>query len=154
MALIDVDFHHGNGTQDIFYERDDVFFASIHGDPLDAFPHFLGFADETGAGKGETFTANFPLPPGTGFERWNAALDDSLARSVAFGADAIVISLGVDTYKNDPISFFKLDSDDFARYGATIAKAGLPTVFCMEGGYGVDEIGLNVANVLTGFEAA
>lgn len=153
VALIDVDFHHGNGTQDIFYSRSDVFFASIHGDPLDAFPHFLGFADETGSSDGEGFTANYPLAPGTDFDDWSTALERCLAKSLETGAEAIVISLGVDTFKNDPISFFKLDSDDFTRYGMMIAKAGLPTVFCMEGGYGVDEIGLNVANVLSGFEA-
>ncbi|WP_075995249.1 histone deacetylase family protein [Salaquimonas pukyongi] len=152
-AILDVDFHHGNGTQDIFYKRGDVFFASIHGDPLDAFPHFLGFADETGEGEGEGSTVNYPLPPGTLYGKWKEALKDALQRIVDFGAEGLIISLGVDTFEKDPISFFRLSSDDFLRYGEEIAKAGLPTLFCMEGGYGVKEIGLNTANVLTGFEA-
>ena len=152
VAILDVDFHHGNGTQDIFYDRDDVYFASLHGDPLDAFPHFLGFADETGKGKGQGYNINYPLAPGTTYDIWAQALDDALGRIQAFGAEALVVSLGVDTFENDPISFFKLKSDDFTRYGARIAKADLPTHFCMEGGYGVREIGLNVANVLNGFE--
>lgn len=154
LAILDVDFHHGNGTQDIFYAREDVFFASIHGDPLDAFPHFLGFSDETGTGRGEGFTANYPLPPATTYDIWAEALTDALQRIAAFGAEALVVSLGVDTFEKDPISFFKLKSDDFRRYGTTIGKTGLPTLFCMEGGYGVTEIGLNVANVLDGFEQA
>ncbi len=152
VGLLDVDFHHGNGTQDIFYEREDVFFASLHGDPLDAFPHFLGFSEETGKGKGEGYTINYPLPPGTPYDVWAQALDDALERIIQSGAEALVVSLGVDTFENDPISFFKLKSDDFTRYGTKIANANLPTLFCMEGGYGVREIGLNVANVLNGFE--
>jgi len=152
VAVLDVDFHHGNGTQDIFYERGDVFFASIHGDPLDAFPHFLGFDDETGRGDGKGANINYPLPPGTPYAIWCEALKDSLAKIQDFGAEALVVSLGVDTFEKDPISFFKLKSDDFIRYGKVLADAKLPTLFCMEGGYGVKEIGLNVANVLTGFE--
>ena len=154
VAVLDVDFHHGNGTQDIFYGREDVLFASIHGDPKDAFPHFLGFADETGSGPGEGSTANYPLPPGTPYDRWAEALDDALSRIRAFGAEVLVVSLGVDTYEKDPISFFKLTSENFTRYGERLGRAGLPTLFCMEGGYGVPEIGLNTANVLSGFEQA
>ncbi len=152
VAILDVDFHHGNGTQDIFYERDDVFFTSIHGDPMDAFPHFLGFADEIGKGTGEDCNINYPLPPGTPFNIWREALTDALEKISRYGAEALVVSLGVDTFENDPISFFKLKSDDFIRYGEMIGAAGIPTLFCMEGGYGVKEIGLNVANVLNGFE--
>ncbi len=154
VAVLDVDFHHGNGTQDIFYDRGDVLFASIHGDPKEAFPHFLGFTDETGTGAGEGFTANYPLPRGTPFDRWAEALDHALSRIRDFGAEALVVSLGVDTYENDPISFFRLTSDDFTRYGETLGRLGLPTLFCMEGGYGVPEIGSNTANVLIGFERA
>jgi acetoin utilization deacetylase AcuC-like enzyme len=154
LAVLDVDFHHGNGTQDIYYGRGDVFFASIHGDPLDAFPHFLGFADEIGMGEGENCNANYPLPPGTSYDRWSEALSDALARIARFGAEALVVSLGVDTFERDPISFFLLGSEDFLRVGERIGRAGFPTLFCMEGGYGVPEIGVNTANVLTGFEAA
>ncbi len=153
VAILDVDFHHGNGTQDIFYERGDVYFASLHGDPVDAFPYFLGYADETGAGAGEGANRNYPMPAGTPWDVWAAALDDSLARIKAFGAEAIVVSLGVDTFEKDPISFFKLSSPDYIRMGEKIAASGLPVLVVMEGGYGVPEIGLNVANVLRGLEA-
>ncbi|MDI7864534.1 histone deacetylase family protein [Rhizobiaceae bacterium n13] len=153
VAVLDVDFHHGNGTQDIFYERGDVYFASLHGDPVDAFPYFLGYADETGAGAGEGANRNYPMPAGTPWDVWAAALDDSLARIKAFGAEAIVVSLGVDTFEKDPISFFKLTSSDYIRMGERISTSGLPVLVVMEGGYGVPEIGLNVANVLKGLEA-
>jgi acetoin utilization deacetylase AcuC-like enzyme len=152
VAILDIDFHHGNGTQDIFWERADVFFASLHGDPIDAFPYFLGHADETGLGAGEGSTANYPMPPGTPWDQWGEALDEALVRIGAWGADALVVSLGVDAFENDPISFFKLTSEDFSRAGARISRSRLPTAFCLEGGYAVDEIGINVVNVLEGFE--
>ena len=152
IAIVDVDFHHGNGTQDIFYARDDVLFASLHGDPMDAFPHFLGHADETGTGGGLGFNHNYPMPPGTSFATWRNALADALAKIAAFKADALIVSLGVDTFETDPISFFKLKSPDFTTYGADIAALKLPTLFVMEGGYDIAEIGLNTVNVLTGFE--
>lgn len=154
VAIVDVDFHHGNGTQDIFYERNDVLFASLHGDPLDAFPHFLGYADETGKGAGEGYNLNYPMKPGTGFVEWRAMLSDALAKVKAYAPDALVISLGVDTFENDPISFFKLKSDDFTSYGSDIAALNLPTLFVMEGGYDIGEIGVNTINVLQGFDAA
>ncbi len=150
VAVLDVDFHHGNGTQDIFYERGDVYFASLHGDPAEAFPHFLGYAEETGKGAGAGTTQNYPLPPGTPYSVWGAALADALKRIEAFGAEVIVVSLGVDTFEQDPISFFKLTSPDFLTMGRVIAASGVPVLVCMEGGYGVPEIGLNVANVLKG----
>ena len=152
VAVLDVDFHHGNGTQDLFRERGDVLFASLHGDPMDAFPYFLGFADETGAGEGEGATANYPMPPGTGFDVWSQALDDALSRIRGFGAEALVVSLGVDAYREDPISFFRLGSDDFTEVGRRIGRAGLPTVLCLEGGYAVEAVGVNVVNVLEGVE--
>jgi len=152
VAIVDVDFHHGNGTQDIFYNRSDVLFCSLHGDPSDAFPHFLGYADETGEGEGKGCTVNYPMKPGTRFDEWRSALSDALSKVSAFKPNALVISLGVDTFKNDPISFFKLESEDFRTYGADIAKLDLPTLFVMEGGYDIDEIGINTVNVLQGFE--
>jgi acetoin utilization deacetylase AcuC-like enzyme len=152
VAVLDVDYHHGNGTQDIFYQRGDVFVASIHGDPRVEFPYFLGHADETGAGAGADCTLNLPLPKGTGFETWHDALGVALDRIRTFGAEALVVSLGVDTYAGDPVGAFRLAPDDFATYGRTIGATGLPTTFVLEGGYAVAELGINVVNVLAGFE--
>jgi acetoin utilization deacetylase AcuC-like enzyme len=150
VAILDIDFHHGNGTQDIFYERNDVLFASLHGDPRHEFPHFLGFANEVGDGAGEGFNANYPLPPGTTFDVWLEALEDALFRVASFSPDAVVVSLGVDTFEGDPISSFRLRSDDFHLIGSRIGELRAPTVYCMEGGYAVAEIGTNTVNVLTG----
>jgi acetoin utilization deacetylase AcuC-like enzyme len=154
VAILDVDFHHGNGTQAIFYDRDDVLFLSLHGDPMAAFPHFLGHADETGSGKGEGFNVNYPMPAGTPYAQWCEGLEDALNRIREYGAEAVIVSLGVDTFEKDPISFFKLVSDDFTDMGGRIARLDLPTLFVMEGGYAVEEIGVNTVNVLTGFEKA
>jgi acetoin utilization deacetylase AcuC-like enzyme len=151
VAILDVDYHHGNGTQQIFYRRGDVLVVNIHADPDQEYPYFLGFADEAGAGAGEGFNVNMPLPWGTEWPAWAEALEAGLKRILAFGADAIVVSLGVDTYKNDPISKFRLDHDDFTAMGGMIARANIPTLFVMEGGYAVAEIGVNAVNVLTGF---
>jgi acetoin utilization deacetylase AcuC-like enzyme len=152
IAILDVDFHHGNGTQEIFYRRNDVLFLSLHGDPLDAFPYYLGGADETGAGPGEGFNVNYPLPRNTSYGPWAEALEDACRRIAAYAPDALIVSLGVDTYKDDPISFFRLDSEDFRRYGGRLARLRLPTLFVMEGGYAVAQIGVNTVNVLEGFE--
>lgn len=153
VAILDVDFHHGNGTQNIFYDRADVLFVSIHGDPHVCYPYFSGFRQETGTGQGEGFTLNCPLPQGTAWDRYREALEHALARVTAHQPDYLVISLGVDTFKDDPISHFLLTSDDFHRMGAQIAAAGIPTLFVMEGGYLVDDIGVNAVNTLQGFEA-
>jgi acetoin utilization deacetylase AcuC-like enzyme len=154
IAVLDVDFHHGNGTQAIFYSRSDVLFLSLHGDPMAAFPHFLGHEEEIGNGDGEGFNFNFPMPAGTSFSEWSNALDSALHQISKFGADAVIVSLGVDTFERDPISFFKLKSDDFVKMGECIASLDLPTLFVMEGGYAVEEIGINTVNVLMGFEGA
>ncbi len=154
VAILDVDYHHGNGTQDIFYRRDDVLFASIHGDPRVEYPYFLGYADERGEGAGEGCNHNYPLAHGSGWDLWSAALDDACVRIAGYAPDALVISLGVDTYKEDPISQFKLDSPDYLRMGERIARLGLPTLFIMEGGYAVEAIGINAVNVLQGYEGA
>jgi len=154
VAILDVDYHHGNGTQSIFYERDDVLYASLHGHPEQEFPFFLGYDDETGAGPGEGFNHNYPLRWGSAFDRYGAALDDACTKIAAYGPDALVVSLGVDTFEKDPISQFKLKTEDYPKIGARIAKIGRPTLFVMEGGYAVEEIGINAVNVLRGFEDA
>jgi acetoin utilization deacetylase AcuC-like enzyme len=151
VAVLDVDYHHGNGTQAIFEARDDVLTVSIHGDPRTEYPFFLGHADERGSGAGEGCNLNLPLPRGTGFVRWRGALQAGLAAIHAFDAHALVVSLGVDTFEGDPISGFRLRSADYLQVGRDIAGARLPTVFVFEGGYAVDEVGVNTANVLEGF---
>jgi acetoin utilization deacetylase AcuC-like enzyme len=154
VAILDVDFHHGNGTQSLFYHRDDVFFLSLHGDPAHAFPYYLGYEDEAGRGAGEGANGNYPLPPGTAYDRWAKALGHACDRISGFSPDSLIVSLGVDTFKGDPISFFALESEDYKLAGARIARLALPTLFVMEGGYAVEEIGTNTVNVLLGFEGA
>ncbi|CAM8637190.1 AcuC Deacetylases, including yeast histone deacetylase and acetoin utilization protein [Comamonadaceae bacterium] len=151
VAVLDVDYHHGNGTQAIFYDRPDVYFASIHGDPRTEYPFYLGHADETGAGAGLGANLNLPLPRGTDYATWAQALETALAGIAQFGADALVVSLGMDTFEGDPISGFKLTTQDYLRLGERLARAGLPTVFVFEGGYAVDAVGVNAVNVLQGF---
>ena len=150
--ILDIDFHHGNGTQAIFYDRSDVFFVSLHGDPLEAFPHFLGHANEEGTGEGLGYNCNYPMPPGTTYETWTKVLDEAISKIQTFKPDALLVSLGVDTYENDPISFFKLQSNDFFDVGRKIASINLPTLFVMEGGYAIKEIGVNTVNTLKCFE--
>ncbi len=151
VAVLDIDYHHGNGTQSIFYERADVLTASIHGDPATEYPFFLGHADERGQGAGDGCNLNLPLPCGSGFDVWLHALRHALEAIERFGAEALVVALGVDTFEGDPISRFRLRSPDYLHIGHSLALAGLPTVFVMEGGYAVSEIGVNVVNVLEGF---
>jgi acetoin utilization deacetylase AcuC-like enzyme len=151
VAILDVDYHHGNGTQDIFYARGDVLFVSIHADPRTDYPFFWGFADESGEGAGEGTTLNLPLPQGTDLAAWLPALDKALARIAAFGADLLVISYGADTYAGDPISFFRLETSDYAVIAGRIAALGLPSLVVMEGGYAVAALGANVAAFLSGF---
>jgi len=151
VAVIDVDYHHGNGTQEIFWERDDVLFVSLHGDPETEYPWFLGYADERGAGRGEGHTLNLPLPAGTGWDEYQAALDTALDSIRRYAPEALVVSLGVDTFVADPISSFKLEGRHYPLIGALLADLGLPTVLVQEGGYAVAEIGSNVAGVLGAF---
>ncbi len=151
VAVLDIDYHHGNGTQAVFYDRADVFFASIHGDPRTEYPFYLGHADERGTGAGLGANLNLPLPRGTGFDVWSQALDTALAAIAKFGADALVVSLGMDTFVGDPISGFTLQSKDYLRVGQRMAVARLPTAWVFEGGYAVAEVGVNAVNVLEGF---
>jgi acetoin utilization deacetylase AcuC-like enzyme len=151
VTVLDVDYHHGNGTQEIFWERDDVQFVSLHGDPDSEYPWFMGYADERGAGRGEGHTLNLPLPAGTGWEAYAAALDTALGAIRRYAPEALVISLGVDTFAADPISSFRLESRHYPLMGERIAALGLPTVLVQEGGYAVTEIGTNVAGVLGAF---
>jgi acetoin utilization deacetylase AcuC-like enzyme len=152
VAILDVDYHHGNGTQSIFYNRSDVLFVSIHGDPFTEYPFYLGHADETGIGAGLGFNLNLPLAARTPADVWFFALTLACQKIQHFRADALVISLGLDTFEGDPIANFSLQTKDYPRLGAQLARLGLPTLFVLEGGYAAAELGVNAANVLEGFE--
>ena len=151
VAVLDIDYHHGNGTQRIFYDRGDVLFVSLHGRPEEEYPYLLGYADETGRGAGEGCNLNLPMPPGTRIDAYMAAMDSATARIAAFAPDVLVLSLGVDTFDGDPVGGFCLQTADYLRLGQAIARLGLPTHFVMEGGYSVAALGRNVSNVLTGY---
>ena len=151
VAILDVDYHHGNGTQDIFYDRGDILVVSIHADPVRDYPFFWGHADEKGQGEGEGANLNLPLPRGTGIGEDRPALDEALERIAGFGADLLVCSYGADTFGGDPISHFTLDTPDYPLVARQIASLDLPTLLVMEGGYAVDSLGANVAAFLSGF---
>ncbi|MBN8509459.1 MAG: histone deacetylase family protein [Burkholderiales bacterium] len=151
IAIVDVDYHHGNGTQSIFHDRGDVLTVSIHGDPRTEYPFYLGHADERGTGAGEGCNLNLPLPRGSGFDDWRRALQQALQAVADFAPGALVVALGLDTFEGDPISGFRLRSADYLTVGADLAALGLPTAFVFEGGYAVAELGLNTVNVLEGF---
>ena len=153
VAVLDVDYHHGNGTQAIFYDRADVLFVSIHGDPRTEYPFYLGHADETGAGEGAGFNLNLPLAAGSSAATWFGALDVACERIAQYRADALVVSLGLDTFAGDPISTFKLQGDDFSRLGSRLQALGLPSAFILEGGYAAAELGDNAVAVIEGFES-
>ena len=148
VAVLDVDYHHGNGTQSIFYDRADVLFVSIHGDPHTEYPFYLGHADETGEGAGLGFNLNLPLAAGSPVDAWFEALQAACQRITAFGADALVVSLGLDTFTGDPISRFALQPADFVRLGERLASLRVPTVLVLEGGYAAAELGSNAMQVL------
>ena len=154
VAILDLDYHHGNGTQSLFYDRADVLFASIHGDPLTEYPFYLGHASESGVGPGAGFNLNLPLAAGSSRAAWFAAFDQAEARIKAFQPDALVISLGLDTAAGDPISGFSLMPDDYARLGERLGGWRYPSVFVLEGGYAVAALGENAARVVGGFDGA
>lgn len=151
VAILDVDYHHGNGTQDLFWEDGDVVFASIHADPRTDYPFFWGHGDERGAGAGEGATLNLPLPRGTGWSDYAPVLDRALTAVAAHGATMLVVSYGADTFVGDPISQFRIETRDYTAMGRAIAGTGLPTAIIMEGGYAVDALGANLASFLEGF---
>jgi acetoin utilization deacetylase AcuC-like enzyme len=150
-AVLDIDYHHGNGTQDIFYRDPDVLFVSIHGDPTTEYPFYWGHADERGAGAGTGLTLNLPLPRGTTLAPYLAAVDRAIAAIADFAPPVLIVSFGADTYEHDPISHFALSTADYPRVAERIASLGLPTLVVMEGGYAVDALGDNVAAFLSGF---
>ncbi|MFN3491620.1 MAG: histone deacetylase family protein [Anaerolineales bacterium] len=150
-ALLDIDYHAGNGTQDIFYERSDVLTISIHGDPDFEYPHYAGFADETGAGGGLGFHKNFPLPKNTDDAKYLIALSEALEMIKNFSPNYLVLSAGMDTFDGDLLGKFKVTKNGFAEIGKRIASLNLPTAIIMEGGYANAELGENIVTLLENF---
>ncbi|MCW3846843.1 histone deacetylase family protein [Sphingomonas sp. LB-2] len=151
VAILDIDYHHGNGTQHIFWERGDVFYASIHADPATDYPFYWGHADEAGEGEGAGKTLNLPLAQGADLGVYRAAQTRALDAIAGFDPGLIVVSFGADTFVDDPISRFRLETPDYAVLGTDIAARGWPGVIVMEGGYAGEALGRNVASFLSGF---
>ena len=153
-AILDVDVHHGNGTQGIFYSRADILTVSVHADPSRFYPHFWGYAGERGAGAGLGYNLNLPLAMGQGDTEFLDALIHAQTAISNFGADVLVIALGLDASEDDPFQALKVTRTGFARIGAAIASMGLPTLLVQEGGYLSDSLGGNLTAALTGFQDA
>jgi acetoin utilization deacetylase AcuC-like enzyme len=153
VAIVDVDVHHGNGTQGIFYPRGDVLTVSLHGDPSEFYPFFAGYREETGEGDGRGFNVNVPLPRGTGDDAFMAELQGVLCTVRGFQPDVLVVALGLDASEHDPLAFLKITTDGFRRVGGALGAMDLPTVIVQEGGYLSAYLGTNLAAALAGFEA-
>lgn len=152
VAVLDLDVHHGNGTQHIFYDRADVLTVSVHGDPAGLYPFFSGFADETGTGAGLGANLNLPLPPGTGATEYRPALARAVEAVSRFKPAFLVLAFGADTHEADPIGGFALPTPFFAEMGVAVRALELPTVIVQEGGYDLNTLGAAVAEVLKGFK--
>lgn len=152
VAILDVDYHHGNGTQEIFYASGQVLYVSLHADPRQAYPYFSGYADETGIGQGSGYTLNLPLPPGTDDIRYGQALEIALERIRQFAPWSLVLSLGFDICLTDPLTTFRLSPDFFGEMARWIAALGLPTVIVLEGGYAVEALGDLAVRFVRGWE--
>ena len=153
VVVLDLDVHHGNGTQELFYQRSDVFTVSIHADPDRAYPYFSGFADETGEGQGTGFNLNYPLKSEVSNLYYLTVLENALEAIQNFQPDFLVVALGVNTFKDDPSGDFELTSEVFSQIGARLAELVLPTLFVQEGGIAIPELGKNVSAVLEAFDA-
>lgn len=153
-AILDIDVHHGNGTQGIFYERDDVLTVSIHADPARFYPFFWGHAQERGAGRGLGYNLNLPLARGTGDDDYLDTLSVALRQVASFGSRVLVVALGLDASIDDPFQGLAITQDGFARIGAALAGTGVPVLFVQEGGYLCDSLGDALTRVLTGFQEA
>ncbi|HWE46948.1 MAG TPA: histone deacetylase family protein [Caulobacteraceae bacterium] len=153
VAVVDPDVHHGNGTQGIFYSRSDVLTTSVHADPSNYFPLYAGYADETGEGEGHGFNLNLPLAHGAGDSEVLAALETALDRVRAFKPAAMVVALGLDAAKDDPLGVFNVSAEGFAEIARRLSALNLPTVFVQEGGYLCPALPLNLKAVLTAAEA-
>ncbi|MFC7474765.1 histone deacetylase family protein [Dankookia sp. GCM10030260] len=154
VATLDIDSHHGNGTQGIFWERDDVLTVSVHGDPTRYYPWYVGHAAERGAGPGEGRNVNMPLAIGSGDAVWLEAVTRGVQAAREFGAEALVVSLGFDASEHEPLNALNVTADGFARAGALIAGLGLPSALIQEGGYNIDLLGSLLQRFLTGWSEA
>ncbi|MBT8078639.1 MAG: histone deacetylase family protein [Gammaproteobacteria bacterium] len=154
VAILDVDYHHGNGTQSIFYDRDDVLTISLHADPAFEYPYYLGYADERGAGDGLGYNRNYPLARGTRWASYCDALMDALQRIQNYSPDAVVCALGLDTYAMDPTTDFAIQSADYSEMGKLVGSLDAPVLSVLEGGYDIDSIGMNTVNFLAGLRSA
>ena len=146
VAILDVDYHHGNGSQHLTYDRGDILYASLHADPRWAYPGFSGTAVERGSGAGEGLNHNFPLWPGTTIDAYAGPLADACERIAAFAPARLIVSLGFDTHADDPIASFSLRSEDFGRIATEIAALDIPTLHVLEGGYALARLGESVVS--------
>jgi acetoin utilization deacetylase AcuC-like enzyme len=152
VAVLDLDYHHGNGTQAIFYEDPAVFFASLHGDPAHDYPYYWGYAGERGAGPGLGTNLNLPLPLGADDATYLATLEQALDAIRRFGPAALVVSMGLDAIGGDPIGKFRLTEAGWAKAGHRTAALGLPTVIVQEGGYRLETLGRFAVTFLSSFD--
>lgn len=152
VAVLDIDVHHGNGTQGIFFHRSDVMNVSVHADPTNYYPFFAGYASERGEGEGAGYNLNLPLAHGSGDDVYLGAIRTGLERIRLFGTDLLVISLGLDAQENDPLGVLKITTEGFRRAGAIISNSGTDSLIIQEGGYLCEELGANLAAFLDGFE--
>ncbi|MBC8438455.1 MAG: histone deacetylase family protein [Deltaproteobacteria bacterium] len=151
IAILDIDYHHGNGHQQIFYDRKDVFTVSIHGNPSFAYPYFTGFADERGEGEGQGFNLNIPLKKAISGKEYLACLKKAIKAIIAFNPDYLIVSLGFDPAKGDPTGTWSLSSADFANNGAQLGKLLYPVLFVQEGGYKNRTLGVNARHFFQGY---
>ena len=154
VALLDIDYHHGNGTQEFFEDTKSVFTASIHADPAVEYPYFWGYREEAGRGQALGTNLNEPLPKGTDLRGYLEALDRILEAFAEFNPAYLIVAAGFDTHASDPIGGFLLQTEDYAEIGSRVGALGVPTLICQEGGYDIDALGGCVHAFLTGFENA
>jgi acetoin utilization deacetylase AcuC-like enzyme len=154
VAVLDVDVHHGNGTQGVFYRRADVLTVSLHGDPMAFYPFFAGYEEEVGEGPGRGFNLNIPLAQGTGDDAYLEHLADAMERITGFGPDVVIVAVGLDASEQDPLAFLSITTDGFRRIGQQLAALPAPVVLIQEGGYISPVLGDNLEAVLSGFATA
>ena len=154
VAILDTDMHHGQGVQEIFYDRSDVLYASVHGDPTNFYPAVAGYEDELGAHEGQGFNVNLPMPHGASEEMFFARVDEAMGVLQRFEPDALVLALGFDIYKDDPQSLVAVTTEGFSRLGEVVGAQGLPTLIVQEGGYHIDTLEANARAFFSGLAKA